>query len=90
MSEAWVKDDGFEAFQANGNREVYALEELTPTRGYSTSVPEGSGILAFIAPWIGYHASSRLKDSTAHKAVLSRSPRCSPRIELNCAGLVQG
>ena len=62
VSEAWVKDDGFEAFQANGNREVYALEELTPTRGYSTSVPEGSGILAFIAPWIGYHASNRLKE----------------------------
>ena len=71
------------------SREVYALEQLTPTTGYSTSVPEGSGIqiLAFIAPWIGYHASSRLKDSTAHKAVLSRSPRCSPQIELNCAGL---
>ena len=54
VSEAWVKDDGLEAFQAHGNREVCALEELTPTRGYSTSVPEGSGILAFIAPWIGY------------------------------------
>ena len=71
------------------SREVCALEELTPTTGYSTSVPEGSGILAFIAPWIGYHASNRLKEVNSSQTKLCcrsllATVLCPPHLTSHC------